>query len=63
MPTRKQTRRSISMSKKTYEKLAEHCRLNTIAISAFIEKIVHERLDQVAPSELDESSPNNKETP
>ena len=44
---RKQTRRSISVKGLTYQRLKNHCDANGTAISAFVEELVMDRLDEL----------------
>ena len=47
---KKQTRRSISVSKGTYERLRAYCETNGISMSQFVEKRVGEVLGRAAPA-------------
>jgi hypothetical protein len=42
-----QTRRSFSVKGVTYQRLVQHCEKHGISISAFMETLIHERMDDV----------------
>lgn len=46
---KKQTRRSISVSRGTYERLKSYCETNGISMSQFVERRVGDYLGRMAP--------------
>lgn len=63
---KKQTRRSISVSRATYERLKAYCETNDISMSQFVERRVGAflgRYQQPEPTPETESDPDLKLTP
>jgi hypothetical protein len=54
---KKQTRRSISVSRTTYEKLKSFCETNNISMSQFVENRVGDFLGEAPPSESSDREP------
>lgn len=53
---KKQTRRSISVSRGTYERLKAYCETNEISMSQFVERRVGDYLGRSGPSTLQPAS-------
>src|SRR6266581_3971508 len=62
---KKQTRRSISVSRTTYERLKAFCETNNISMSQLVETRVNDFLGagDVAPAQLAPSAPARSATP
>ncbi len=58
---KKQTRRSISVSKGTYERLRAYCETNGISMSQFVEKRVGEVLGRAAPAGDKPAAPSGQQ--
>ena len=56
---KKQTRRSISVSKGTYERLRAYCETNGISMSQFVEKRVGEVLGRATPASDKPATPGS----
>jgi hypothetical protein len=58
---KKQTRRSISVSRPTYERLKAYCEVNRISMSQFVEERVGDFLGRRSLDETDLVAPINTE--
>jgi hypothetical protein len=57
---KKQTRRSVSLSKSTYERLKAYCEVNALSMSQFVEQRVGDFLGR-SPEKAD-NAPDDKKT-
>ncbi len=58
---KKQTRRSISVSRITYERLKSYCETNGISMSQFVERRVGDYLGRVTPPAVATKAPEHNE--
>ena len=57
---KKQTRRSVSLSKSTYERLKAYCEVNTLSMSQFVEQRIGDFLGRSAPLGDEIDAPEEK---
>ena len=57
---KKQTRRSVSLSKSTYERLKAYCEVNSLSMSQFVEQRVGDFLGR--PEKQADQAPEEKKT-
>jgi hypothetical protein len=63
MPSKRQTRRAISVKGITYARLKAYCDEQARAISNLVEELINEKLDEAGvqvPTELPESYPKRR---
>lgn len=60
---KKQTRRSISVSRGTYERLKAYCETNGISMSQFVERRVGDYLGRMAPPQTSPAASTSARAP